>query len=295
MSGEQAMDGPDGVPPQELLRDIERVAVELARLAGTEIVAALGRTLEVRYKGNAEGAPAAGESLKDPVSEVDSQVEVLIRARLGDRFPEHDILGEEMDERPGRDHDFVWAVDPIDGTTNFVNGFPLFAGSVGVLHRGRPVVGAVWCSTSHALRPGVYHARAGGPLCFDEEALDPRPNPAVRRRLAGEPEATADAALEWDIRKTGSAAVECAFVAAGLLQVARFERPNVWDIAGGIPLVRAAGGEVRYRDERGWTSLERLDPVAGASGGAPDLRNWRRPLILGRPEAVERMARVRAT
>ncbi|UEM19907.1 inositol-1-monophosphatase [Skermanella mucosa] len=293
MSGEQVAGGPAGVP-QELLRDIERVAVGLARLAGTEIVAALGRTLEVRYKGNAEGMPTTGESLKDPVSEVDSQVEVLIRAKLGDRFPEHDILGEEMDERPGRDHDFVWAVDPIDGTTNFVNGFPLFAGSIGVLHRGRPVVGAVWCSTSHALRPGVYHARTGGPLCFDEEALDPRPNPEVRRRLAGEPEATPDAALEWDIRKTGSAAVECAFVAAGLLRVARFERPNVWDVAGGIPLVLAAGGEVRYRGDGGWVPLERLEPVADASGGAPDLRNWRRPLILGQPDAVERMARMRA-
>ena len=45
---------------------------------------------------------------------------------------------------------------------NFVNGFPLFAASIGVLHQGRPLVGAVWCSTSHALRAGVYHARAGG-------------------------------------------------------------------------------------------------------------------------------------
>ena len=107
--------------PDVILREIERTAVELAGLAGTEIMAALGRTLEVRYK----GVPGDTPTFRDPVSEVDSEVEVLIRARLADRFPEHDILGEEMDERPGRDHDFVWAVDPIDGTTNFVNGFPL--------------------------------------------------------------------------------------------------------------------------------------------------------------------------
>jgi myo-inositol-1(or 4)-monophosphatase len=275
-------------PTAQTLSDIERLAVELARLAGTEIVAALGRTLEVRYKGTT-GSEA---TFKDPVSEVDHQVETLIRARLADSFPEHDILGEEMDERPGRDHDFVWAVDPIDGTTNFVNGFPLFAASIGILHRGRPVVGAVWCSTSHALRPGVYHAREGGSLCFDEEAIELRANPAVRRRLAGEPQATSDAALPWDIRKTGSAAVECAFVAAGLLRVARFERPNVWDVAGGIPLVRAAGGDVHVLEGDGWNPLERLEASAGPSGETPDIRHWRRSIIIGEPEAVALMGRV---
>jgi myo-inositol-1(or 4)-monophosphatase len=65
----------------------------------------------------------------------------------------------------------VWAIDPIDGTTNFVNGFPLFAASIGMLHRGCPVVGAIWCSTSYALRAGVYHARAGGALRFEGEPL----------------------------------------------------------------------------------------------------------------------------
>jgi myo-inositol-1(or 4)-monophosphatase len=278
---------PENDIPDMILREIERTAVELASLAGTEIMAALGRTLEVRYK----GVPGDTPTFRDPVSEVDGQVEVLIRARLAERFPEHDILGEEMDERPGRDHDFVWAVDPIDGTTNFVNGFPLYAASIGVLHRGRPVVGAVWCSTSHALRTGVYHARVGGDLCFDQEPLKPRENPAVRRRLAGEPQATPDADLPWDIRKTGSAAIECAFVAAGLLRVARFQRPNVWDVAGGIPLVVAAGGEVQSGGAEGWAPLERLEATTDPAGGEIDLRNWRRPLILGEADAVAQMVR----
>jgi fructose-1,6-bisphosphatase len=51
------------------------------------------------------------------------------------RFPAHDIIGEEMEERRVRDREYIWAVDPIDGTTNFVNGFPMFAASIGVLHR----------------------------------------------------------------------------------------------------------------------------------------------------------------
>jgi myo-inositol-1(or 4)-monophosphatase len=53
-------------------------------------------------------------------------------------------------------------------------------------------VGAVWCSTSHALRAGVYHAQVGGSLCFDDEPLAIEPNEAVRRRLAGEPSGSGD-------------------------------------------------------------------------------------------------------
>ncbi|MGQ0588089.1 MAG: inositol monophosphatase family protein [Sphingosinicella sp.] len=273
-------------PDERLLAEIEATAVELARLAGAEIENTLGKVLAVEYKGE------AGEMalLRDPVSEVDRNVETLIRARLAERFPGHDILGEESEERPGRESDFVWAIDPIDGTTNFVNGFPLFAASIGVLHRHVPVVGAVWCSTSHALRAGVYHARAGGRLHFDEAEIAHIGNPAVRRWLAGEPEATARPGLPWDVRKTGSAAIECAFVAAGLLRVARFEAPNVWDIAGGLPLVRATGGVILTRAGAGWIPFDRFEAVAHSDKALADLRHWRRPLIIGEEAAANLLA-----
>lgn len=270
----------------ETLAEIEQIAVELARLAGAEIESMFGRTLEVRYKG--EGAAAA--TFKDPVSEVDQRVEALIRERLAERFPEHDIIGEEVDERTGREHDTIWVIDPIDGTANFVNGLPLFAASLGVLHRGRPVAGALWCSTSHALRKGIYHARVGGPLAFEGEALEPRPNAAVRRYLVGEPHAADEAGLPWDVRKTGSAAIECAFVAAGLLRAAHFERPNIWDVAGGIALAQAAGRTVVTRGEGGWERFERF-----AASGEPGagLRAWRQPVALGDEAAVAALCQVR--
>jgi myo-inositol-1(or 4)-monophosphatase len=279
-------DAQDSAPlPAGVLAEIERMAVEFARLAGEQIVAALGRTLEVRYKGGAAGTV----SLMDPVSEVDHEVERLIRLRLAETFPEHDIVGEEVEERTGREHDVVWVIDPIDGTTNFVNGFPLFAASIGVLCRGQPIAGALWCSTGHLLRHGVYHARSGVPLRFDGEALEPRRNVAVRRRLAGEPEATSGGGLPWDTRKTGSAAIECAFVAAGLLEVARFERPNVWDVGGGVALVRSVGGEARTRTEAGWVPLDRFEAPAAREGAPADLRSWRQPVIVGELNAVEEL------
>jgi myo-inositol-1(or 4)-monophosphatase len=265
---------------KDRLREIERLAAELARLAGAEIVTGLGKLLSVRYKGEAD----RDDLWRDPVSEVDQHVEELIRDRVAERFPEHDIVGEESEERPRLGSDFVWAVDPIDGTTNFVNGFPSFAASIGVLFRGRPVAGAVWCSSTHALRAGVYHAHLHGRFHFDDEALDRKPNPAVRRRLAGVPGLTAES-LPWESRKTGSAAIECAFVAAGLLRAALFEHPNVWDVAGGIALVLAAGGSVRVFGEAGWESFDRFVGPA-REGSAPDLRAWRKPVLLGDPESV---------
>ena len=269
----------------------ELLAVELATLAGAEITTALNRTLTVSYK----GAPG---TFRDPVSEVDQKVEVLIRARLSERFPTHDILGEEMQDRPGHGNDVVWAIDPVDGTSNFVNGFPLFSASVGVLFQGVPVVGALWCSTSHALRPGVYHARLGQPLRFDAQPLVRVPNPMVHRRLGGDPSA-ATRGIPWDIRKTGSAAIECAFVAAGLLQVTRFEQPNIWDVAGGIVLARAAGRQVMVRQHKVWEpfdSFAQVDAGADAAGGEPGvhpvLRDWRRSLILGEEGAVARACEI---
>lgn len=267
--------------PVEMLRDIEGLAVELSRLAGAEIVNSLGKLLAVRYK----GTPERDQRWKDPVSEVDSRVEQLIRTRLAEKFPDHDILGEESEERPGRGHEFIWAIDPIDGTTNFINGFPAFAASIGVLYHGQPVAGALWCASTHALRAGVYHAHRGGLLHFDDEPLKPRQNPSIMRRLAGEPNLSHDKAHPFEVRKTGSAAIECAFVAAGLLRVARFERPNVWDIAGGVALVEASGGAVVTLGRKGWESFE----IFSASGEDPDkldIRNWHQPIILGERDSV---------
>lgn len=264
---------------RDLLRDMERLAIELAGVAGAEISRALGSMLAVKYKTGTEE-----DAWRDPVSEVDDKVERLIRMRVGESYPSHDIVGEEMDERPAPDGDFIWVIDPIDGTSNFVNGFPLFSASIGILYKGLPVVGALWCPVSHALRAGVYHCTRGGKLRFDGADVTPKVNPAVRRRLVGVPVATMSDSF-WETRKTGSASFECAMVAAGLLQAARFATPNIWDIAGGLALVAAGGGVVRRREAEEWVPMERFQPI----GDHRDLRLWRGEIIIGEPGAVDHM------
>jgi myo-inositol-1(or 4)-monophosphatase len=255
---------------------IGALTLRLARLAGDSMAEALGRPLEVQYKPTAE----TEHSLKDPVSAVDRAVEAALRAEIEARFPDHQILGEEFANPPTKPGGITWAIDPVDGTANFINGFPLFCGSIGVVQDGVPIAGALWCASSHALRAGVYHCVQGGPLMFEEEPVTPRRNPEVKRRLGGFRDASHRSPQQWEPRRTGSAAIECAFVAAGLMEVAQFENPNVWDIAGGLALVRATGGEAFCRDATGWVPLERFTSATDS-----DLRNWRKPMIVAAPGA----------
>ncbi len=259
------------------LRDIEQMAVELAHLAGDRITASLGQALAVKYK---KLASAEEAEFRDPVSEIDSAVEAVLRERLAERYPSHAIVGEEEGGGDLPPAEWTWVIDPVDGTANFVNGFPIFAASIGIVHRGDPVVGAVWCSTSHALRPGVYHAAQGGPLFFDGARIDSVDRSAVRRRIVAMPNLMTDMTLGYEARQTGSAAAECAFVAAGLLAGARFDAPNIWDVAGGVPLVRATGGTVLTRSaaDAEFTDFTKFDAPAG--------QIWRQPMIIGSGEAA---------
>ena len=266
------------------LIELESIAVELARLAAAEIQTALGRELAIRYKG-AEERQGAGR-YRDPASEADERIERLIRDRLAEVFPDHGVVGEEMATLVGDPKAPIWVIDPIDGTANFVNGLPLFAASIGVMHGGLLVVGALWCSTTHALRHGVYHARRGGRLLFDESPMTLRAHADLRRHLAGEPDPTVGDDLHWEVRKTGSASIECAFVAAGLLRVARFEAPHLWDVAGGLALIQAAGHEVREHADGAWRALRPVEPEAIAA--------WQRPLIIGERDAVTRLIGARS-
>lgn len=256
------------------LRQLELFATELARASGREAELSLARAIAFDFKtpGKGEVAP------RDPVTEVDRRIEDSVRSTVEQSYPEHGFVGEEGGAflRDRGERGFVWAVDPIDGTSNFLHRYPLFAVSIACLHDGDPVVGAVWCAASHALRPGVYHARRGGQLCFDGVSLHERGMARIQRPLLGTGgRSDLDARAVWsghDVRVSGSAAIECAFVAADVLRGSRLAPLSVWDVAGGIALVRAAGKQVLVQENERWRPFERFEgPLLG----------WRRALAIG--------------
>ena len=270
-----------------LLADLEATARELAAAAGVEITAALGRSINVDYKSEGKSEETAPT---DPVSEVDRAVEAMIRERLAERFPDHAILGEEQEDAPLTDAEYLWAIDPVDGTTNFVNHYPLFAASIGVLHEGVPVAGAVWCSASHSLGPGVYHARSGGVLNFQGSPVEAVENKGVRRSLSAAPGGAPGRSASWDNRVTGSAAIECAYVAAGIFTTAQFWGVHAWDLAAGIVLVEAAGRESLIREGNAWKPFGRFTPPDHVrEDRTPTLRDWSRPVLVGTAEGLTQL------
>ena len=274
-------------PRSALLAELEETARDLAAAAGSEITAALGRSVSVDYKTEGKSDTAAPT---DPVSEVDRAVESMIRERLAERFPNHAVLGEEQDDHPLPDVEYLWAIDPVDGTTNFVNRYPLFAASVGVLHEGVPVAGAVWCSASHGLGPGVYHAHHGGALNFEGEPVEAVENEGVRRSLSAAPGGAPGRAASWDNRVTGSAAIECAYVAAGIFTTAQFWGVHAWDLAAGLVLVEASGREALIREGNAWKPFERfVPPTSVREDRTPTLRDWSRPVLVGTPEGLTQL------
>jgi myo-inositol-1(or 4)-monophosphatase len=280
-------------PDEETLRAVEALAVELAREGGRLAAEALPRELSIDYKTESK---QEGHAPRDPVSETDRAVETLVRERVGERFPGHDIIGEEVEIHPDTAEDFVWVVDPVDGTANFVNGYPLFCVSVGVLFNGEPVAGAIWCASTHALHPGVYHAHRGGGLHFDGEPFGGVPSSDVRRRLSAAPGGSPGRTASWDHRVTGSAAIELAFVAAGIFQSSWFGGLTIWDMAAGVLLVQESGRRVVTRRGGTFEEFERFEaPSEVREEREPSLRDWRGLIIAGTAEAVpivqERLAR----
>ena len=286
-------------PDDRLLSEIEDVAVSAATGAGEILTRYFGRLADVDYK---------DERRTDPVTRADTETEEYVAGIVRERFPDHGVLGEEGtgdDDSPAPD--FVWAIDPLDGTNNFVGGLPIFSSSIGVLHRGVPVVGAVYVPWPGAAAGRVFHARRGGGALADDERLTSLTAEASDGRLAAVP-ASFRGAFRVDkpardhvgeVRTLGSIAYELVMVAAGVLRYVFIARTSLWDCAAGAAIVAEAGGDVRVGSwaPRTWPMVPglRLEPADALVDwtGEPTLaglRKWKAPMIAGRPDVVPGLA-----
>jgi myo-inositol-1(or 4)-monophosphatase len=271
--------------PFSTLNELENTAVALARWAGDHI-SAKHDDLIVQLKTPTPGA--ARDS--NPVSNVDREVETQLRSVIHERFPRHAVLAEESDDEVDDKAPFIWVIDPLDGTTNFLNGLPLYGCSIGVLYRHVPVVGAVWCASTHECRPGVYHAVHEGQLSLNGAQITPRQTSLVRG-LASEPGDVSRYGAFYETRVLAAAAVECALAAAGVLRVAYLSNPAIWDVAAGIVLARASGCRVMTKRDGVWLPFTGFS-APQARKRISKLRSWRQPVLIGDARAVNREAAV---
>ncbi|MBZ5582118.1 MAG: inositol monophosphatase, partial [Acidobacteriia bacterium] len=204
----------------------------------------------------------------------DRASEKLVVERLRSHFPSHAIVAEE-----GGGHEnaseYRWYVDPLDGTTNFAHGFPMFNVSIGLERAGEPLAGVVY----EPLRQEMFSAERGGGAYLNNRRIRISSTAKLTDSLAstGFPSRKRShdvnihfyyqvAMASHGVRRTGSAALDLAYVAAGRLDLFWEFGLRPWDMAAGVLLVREAGG--RVSDMKGAPHAINSSPHILADNGA---------------------------
>jgi len=226
------------------MHPLVNIAVGAARRAGEVIVRNLDRV---------GGVTVSEKSRNDFVSEVDRAAEQVLIATIRKAYPEHGFLAEESGRHAG--DDYTWIIDPLDGTTNFLHGFPQFAVSVACRHRDRMEVGVVL----DPLRGELFTAARGEGSQLDGRRLRVTRRTGLEGALIGTGFPYREnkrwlkpylAMLEQvmdrtaGVRRPGAASLDLAYVAAGRLDGFWEIGLAPWDTAAGNLLITEAGGRI---------------------------------------------------
>jgi len=245
------------IPPGDFVTSLCREAGRIGRERW-------GTSLQITRKGEV-----------DLVTDVDLELQELIGESITRRFPEHVVLGEEGEqEEKAQEAEYLWLVDPLDGTTNYVHGHPCFCVSLAMAHRGEVLLGCVY----DPLRNELFYAAKGegatlngAPLTVSstsslissllstgfpyERATLPRNNVSYLARVINRIQG---------VRRSGSLALDLAYVAAGRLDGHWELYVKPWDTAAGGLMVQEAGGRMSGVAEEGWSPF--LDDVVATNG-----------------------------
>lgn len=224
------------------------IATEAALAAGAILQDLRGKLQTVEEKGR----PG------DLVTEADRQSEAAIIEVLRRHFPHHPILAEEAGYMGESAQDYLWAIDPLDGTTNYAHGYPLSVVSVGLLVRNVPQVGVVY----HPFRNELFRAAKGLGATLNRRPIRVSQTQDLNDSLlvtgfAYDRRETSDnnyaefcylTHLTQGVRRSGSAAMDLTDVACGRLDGYWERGIRPWDMAAGIVILEEAGGKVSAYD-----------------------------------------------
>lgn len=232
--------------------------LELQTFLETATSAALaGGAVLQSYLGKLDTIGEKGRS-GDLVTAADKASEAVVLEILRQHFPDHAILAEESGKLGNADSEFCWAIDPLDGTTNYAHQYPFFAVSIGLLIAGVPQVGVIFDPYHNQL----FRAAKGLEATCNREPIRVSTTSDLSKSLlvtgfAYDRRETSDnnyaefchlTHLTQGVRRSGSAALDLAHVACGRLDGYWERGLSPWDISAGIVLLEAAGGKVTAYD-----------------------------------------------
>ena len=228
------------------LERVREVGVAAARAAGALLASRIGSIREVRHKG-----------VVDLVTDVDVASEQLVRDAISQAFPDHTILGEEGGSLGGDDRRYRWLVDPLDGTTNYTHGFPVFCVSIGLEVDGQLQFGVVYAPSQDEL----YVAEAGRGASLNGQPIGVSEVGELRKAMVAtgfpyDRDALPRALRSFEVlsvrsqavRRVGSAALDLCYVACGRFDAYWEHIVKPWDVGAGALIVVEAGGQISATD-----------------------------------------------
>lgn len=218
--------------------------IQIAKEAGEIIRNAYRTKFSIEIKEN---------NIKNLVTEVDKKSEQTIIEFIRKNFPSHNILAEEGGEKKSSS-DYIWVIDPLDGTTNFAHGLPIFSVSIGVQYKEETIAGVVY----DVMRDVVYSAEKGSGAFENGKKISVSSNEKIEESLlvtgfpynvSENPEKAFERFIVMlktarAVRRLGSAAIDFCYVANGVFDGFWEVHLNPWDICAGKLIVEEAGGKV---------------------------------------------------
>lgn len=253
-----------------MYKDFLDFALNMAKgVAGIQLSYFRGDDLSIQTKSN----------VFDVVTRADKESEDYIAHAILERYPDHKILGEEGGYRGNEQSDYLWVVDPLDGTTNYSQGLPLFCTSIALQYRGETIAGVVYAPYVNEL----FTATKGGGAYMQYGSGEPRRIHVSQKQSLGpsviatgfpydkdvNPDNNCDnleriAPHVRDIRRMGTAAYDICCVASGLLDGYWELSLNLWDVCAGNLILQEAGGTVFYfRENRGVSQIAGNETIVG--------------------------------
>jgi myo-inositol-1(or 4)-monophosphatase len=220
------------------------IAIEAAKLAGRILKQHAGKALNIQQKSGQE---------KNLVTEIDKKSEEIIIDTIKKHYPSHDILAEESGTK-GTSSDYRWIIDPLDGTTNFTHGLPVFCVSIGLERKGELIAGVIYDPNLDEL----FTAEKGNGAFLNGKRLHVSGTTDLGRSLlvtgfpyniTENPNHAVEHFIHFlmkaqGVRRMGSAAIDLAYVAAGRFDGFWEVALHPWDMAAGVLLVEEAGGKL---------------------------------------------------
>ena len=239
--------------------DFKKVIIKVVRKTGKELL---------KKFQNFDRAKIEIKSHHEILTQADLKSEKMIISEIKKKFPDHQILSEESGDNEKKS-DYLWIIDPIDGSTNFSIHNPLWAISIGLSYKGKIILGVVYAP----FLDEIFVAEKGKGAYLNGKKIkvsDIKTGKVINAYCHGNREKDIKRALKYyqaqklkqlDCRQLGSASIELAYVAVGRIESIVIPGAHSWDVAAGILLVREAGGRVTDFEGKDWT-LSSYDMVA---------------------------------